>query len=412
MIKLSGLRLEDSKDGAQVRLCADLEHAGDIKPLWFSLDAEYRDCITADRYDAFLTAVLLYAMELGEEIVVEGAVSERLCYAYRHHLGPEVAVLQPVSKVVPIHVASYSRPDAGQRGQAVATGFTGGIDSMFTVLRQLGSDVPPGYRISHLLFTNIGTHGNSHYGDIAKARQLYCDRKRIVRAFAKEAGFDLVEVDSNLHEHLPWRLLSNVITSNIAVAQALQGLFRRFYYPAQFQLAGTLHWEPGDLDSYSPKLVTEMSTEILECRSTDSHYSRIEKTAFLADESLARKYLNVCVTVYGVKGRNCTTDCVKCARTAVTLDLLGRLEDFRDVFDLEKYARNRTRLFRRVLAAADNDVFAAQIVAHARNTGLKWPVAVKLGVAAKRGEQHLRKWLSPLMPPFRALRKAVLGRSI
>ena len=411
MIRLGGLRLEESTDGSEVRLCADLERAGDISPLWFSFGARYRDCITADRYDAFLTASLLYAMELGEEIVVDGAVSERLCYAYRHHLGPEIAILKPELNVVQIHAASYSRQEPEHRGQAVATGFTGGIDSMFTVLRLSGPDIPPDYRISHLLFTNVGTHGNRFYGDIAEARQLYCDRKRIVRAFAKEAGFDLVEVDSNLHEHLPWQLLSNVITSNVAVAQALQGLFQRFYYPAQFRLSETLHWGPGDMEPYSPKLVTEMSTEFLECRSSDSQYSRVEKTAFLANNPLARKYLNVCVTAYGVGGRNCTTDCVKCARTTVTLDVLGRLEDFRDVFDLKKYARHRMRLFRGVLSAADADVFAAQIVAHARNTGFKWPMAVKLRVAAKRGERHLRKWLRPLLPPFRALRKAILGRS-
>lgn len=282
---------------------------------------------------------------------------------------------------------------------------------MFTVLKQLGSDVPPDYRISHLLFNNVGTHGNRCYGDIARARQLYGDRKRIVRAFAKEAGFDLVEVDSNLHEHLPWRLLSNVITSNIAVAQALQGLFQRFYYPAQFQLSETLHWGPGDMEPYSPKLVTEMSTEVLECRSSDSQYSRVEKTVFLADKPLAQKYLNVCVTAYGVEGRNCTTDCIKCARTTVTLDVLGRLEDFRNVFDLKKYARHRMRLFRGILVTANVDVFAAQIVANARNTGFKWPVAVKLRIAAKRGEQRLRKWSRPLRSPFRALRKAILGRS-
>lgn len=411
MIRLSGLRLEESADGPEIRLCADLERTGDVIPLWFSFSSQYRDYITADRYDAFLTALLLYAMELGEEIVIDGAVSERLCYAYRHHLGPEIAILKPELNVVQIRAASYSRQGPEHRGQAVAIGFTGGIDSMFTVLKQLGLDVPPDYRISHLLFTNVGTHGNRNYGDIVEARQLYCDRKRIVRAFAKEAGFDLVEVDSNLHEHLPWRLLSNVITSNIAAAQALQGLFQRFYYPAQFRLTEALHWGPGDMEPYSPKLVTEMSTEVLECRSSDSQYSRVEKTVFLADEPLAQKYLNVCVTAYGVEGRNCTTDCIKCARTTVTLDVLGRLDDFRNVFDLKKYARHRVRLFRGILATAKVDVFAAQIVADALNTGFKWPVAVKLRVAAKRGEQHLRKWLSPLMPPFRALRKAILGRS-
>ena len=111
-------------------------------------------------------------------------------------------------------------------------------------------------------------------------------------------------------------------------------------------------------------------------------------------------------------GRNCTTGCLKCARTTVTLDVLGRLEDFGNVFDLERYARHRQRLLRRVLAAADVDYHATRIIAHARDTGFEWPVAVRLGVAAKRGERYLRKWLRPLMPPFRALRKAVLGRSI
>ena len=402
MIRLTGLRLEESADGTQVRLCAELGRDGKVKPLWLSLDARYRDYLATDRYDAFLTAALLHAMALGEDIAVDGPVSERLCFAYRHNLGPAIALLNPALQAVDICVESFAPPLPA--GDAVGIGYSGGVDSMHALLRLLEEGIEPSFRPTHLLFTNVGTHGNSFYGDIVRSRELFHERLRRIEDFAQEIGLPVIAVDSNWHEQLSWQPLNHVFIFNVAVAQVLQAGLGKFHFPNQADLLSIPSWAPGDLVIYQPALLPWCSTDGLSCLPVDGCYSRVEKTAFLAKQPLAWKYLDVCVTHYGANGRNCVTGCAKCRRTAVAMDVLDQLEHFGGVFDLDKYARHRTRLMRGILASAGSDDYAGELVAYARNAGFKWPVAVTAGAAAKRAERRIRRWLKPAWPLFRALR--------
>ena len=183
MIRLTGLRVVQEAAGATHRLYAELQHDGEVMPLWLSVNSEYRDFIAADRYDCFLTAVLLHAMALGEDIAVEGAVSERLCYGYRNQLGPAIARLNPDLRPVDIHAESYAPPLAA--GKGIGIGYSGGVDSMYALLRLLDERTEPAFRPTHLLFTNVGTHGNSFYGDIDQSRALFQERLHRIDSFAR-----------------------------------------------------------------------------------------------------------------------------------------------------------------------------------------------------------------------------------
>jgi hypothetical protein len=68
---------------------------GGVTTFWRSFGAKLRDFITADRYDPFLTMVLLDTRVLGEDIVVEVTVSERLYYGCVNALILKITVLLP-----------------------------------------------------------------------------------------------------------------------------------------------------------------------------------------------------------------------------------------------------------------------------------------------------------------------------
>jgi hypothetical protein len=63
---------------------------------------------------------------------------------------------------------------------------------------------------------------------------------------------------------------------------------------------------------------------------------RVDKTKIIADWDIAQKHLKVCAK----KGKNCSV-CSKCNRTLMTLDALGKLDLFADVFDINVYKDNR-----------------------------------------------------------------------
>lgn len=65
---------------------------------------------------------------------------------------------------------------------------------------------------------------------------------------------------------------------------------------------------------------------------------RPEKTRAISDLPSARKFLNVCL--FPLANNNCGK-CEKCRRTLLTLDMAGRLENFREVFDIDEYLKTR-----------------------------------------------------------------------
>jgi len=67
--------------------------------------------------------------------------------------------------------------------------------------------------------------------------------------------------------------------------------------------------------------------------------TRLEKTAALADDKITQKYLDVCF-----RFNNCGV-CSKCYRTLITLELIGKLDNFKDCFDLEKFKKNRASAY-------------------------------------------------------------------
>lgn len=59
-------------------------------------------------------------------------------------------------------------------------------------------------------------------------------------------------------------------------------------------------------------------------------------------QSGAQKYLNVCILEKDGNGGNCSR-CTKCARTIITLEAMGKLEQFKDVFDLDVWHKEAFR---------------------------------------------------------------------
>jgi hypothetical protein len=81
--------------------------------------------------------------------------------------------------------------------------------------------------------------------------------------------------------------------------------------------------------------------------------TRIEKIRVIGSDSLSQSHLDVCVGyIYqgrndGSRPANCGR-CSKCVRTILTLEILGRLDNFRPRFDLRNYNNNREALLRKL----------------------------------------------------------------
>jgi hypothetical protein len=89
-----------------------------------------------------------------------------------------------------------------------------------------------------------------------------------------------------------------------------------------------------------PVILPLLGTERLECIASGGLHSRVEKTRRVAEIEESRLYLDVCVSPHNAPEgiTNCGV-CWKCIRTATTLKIFGRLEEFGRAFDLNSFAR-------------------------------------------------------------------------
>ena len=94
-------------------------------------------------------------------------------------------------------------------------------------------------------------------------------------------------------------------------------------------------------------LIHMLSTENTFISLHGSQYSRILKTYLISNHRLAQQYLDVCLSSFDYKYRNnqkinCSC-CEKCMRTQFTLEYFNKLEDFQDVFYLERYFERKEK---------------------------------------------------------------------
>lgn len=133
----------------RARLCSKISENG--KPsytLWFDVDAKYADYLT-ESADAFVVALLPYAMNNSLNISAEAKMSKQLCFQLNEIFIP---VLTKNSKL--FNKISISAKELTQenycRKNASATGFSRGVDSFDTICSLSENRTE---KLSHLTFS-------------------------------------------------------------------------------------------------------------------------------------------------------------------------------------------------------------------------------------------------------------------
>jgi hypothetical protein len=257
--------------------------------------------------DAFLAALLMPAMSLGEELVVDAPVSTRLLRSAR----TVMEIYQAWWELPPVPVKATPELDRGRGQAAVGLFFTTGADCFYSLLKDIDRRAEPAHQpVTDLLFVNFERQSGRDY-------QRLLGR---IRQVAEQTGSRMVVIETNI------RLLTDPFSrweayhgaALAAVALALQGLLGRCLVAASDQYR---HLPP--LGSH-PVLDHLWSTEQLEIVHDGAEASRTDKMERqLARSPLALANLGVCWQ--GRPGENCG-ECEKCLRTMAALELAGALK--------------------------------------------------------------------------------------
>ncbi|MFT7774323.1 hypothetical protein [Roseateles sp.] len=353
----------------------DSTHYGE-QELWFSVRKEFVSYVCVDRLDAFLVAMLYPAMLYGEDIVVEGCVSQRLLFNLNNYAIPLLQGFSDSLKKIKISAVSESKEIYG--GAGVGTGFSAGVDSFCTIYDRYVLEGRPAHKVSSLTFFNVGSNGDwLQHGSTEFTRAKFQTRYAALSKFAEEVGLDFLDVDTNLHFfHHWWHSYSHSLKA-AAVVLLLQKHYSKYYYSsAGMNYSGMLErsafYKNKDIGAYcDPLLLPLLSTESVELVSDGTAYTRSEKVLHVLNYEPVTRYLNVCVD-HVEAWENCSV-CDKCLRTLLTLDVSGNLESFDKIFRLDLYREKRTEYIERQIERMESDPFAADNIKLAQMHGIKLP---------------------------------------
>lgn len=316
------------REGQRTVLAAPITLEGRREEAWFSVEAEYGQYLTEDRADAFVVGFLTTAMRLGEDIQCDAPITRRLYYQLTTYLIPSMAANMEIYHAISIRAPLTDAPLPCEK--AVATGWTGGVDSMYTLIQHLHAR-EPSRRLTHLLVANVGTLESEDN----RAMLAYMTGKAR-RGIAGELGLGVVSVDSNLQILQQEHFLAVAAFRLPAAVLALQKLFGAYYNSAGYEFH-RFSFEQTNSAYYELLPLSCFETDTTVFYSTGGQTPRIRKLQALSDYPLAQKYLHPCIYAEGI---NCGK-CGKCVRTMGALYALGTLEKFSAVFDLDAFHANR-----------------------------------------------------------------------
>lgn len=348
-----------------VRVSADINFNGLKKILFFETARENTEYLCDDKADGFLLGLLAAALKAHSDITVESPVSQRLLYGLSTFLIPALIKMNPEFENINIY-SMHTTNQISNKFNGAATAVSCGIDSFYTILKNLESKIPDSNKLTHLVFFNAGNFG-INYEDSLKE---FHEQIGYVKPACDSLNIPLLWLNSNLMEfvRLPFEQVHTFC--NISCAMILQNLIKIYYYSSGHSIS---KFKLNFSDSSNYDLLNEISlkTEGFEMISFNGLVTRFDKTKYIADSIIVKENLNVCVNSEKVRKEfnkiNCSK-CFKCIRTMISLDILGKLNDYARVFDLDTYYKNKSKYWGdlKYIRWRAKDEFAAEIISNAK----------------------------------------------
>jgi hypothetical protein len=323
-VRVAGIELFriQNQDGELVQLQGvvasdgDPEDAAWFEPfsLWYRFPVWCEPYLSVENGDPFLPPLLVLAMKTGEPLTLPAPVDARLREALPEIQDVLLSFYPRLSRVA-VDTAVRTRPlPATAAGGNVGLFFSMGVDSFYSLLKNVRDHPADARTISHLI--SVNGFDVTYEGDDGEfPPPLLRNFQRVSDAL----GTTLLPVSTNIRRFgvrlTDWPMLHGAALASVALA--LGTLFHRVSIAASTTYDKLYPW------GSHPVLDPLWSTETLGFVHDGCELNTIDKTDVVAASPLALETLRPCAG-YG-RGYNCGR-CEKCLRTMLDLLRLDALE--------------------------------------------------------------------------------------
>lgn len=325
------------RHGEYSRLTCEFDDNGETIELWFEVHSQYEQYLLHERSDAFLICLLWYAMRTGRDIECAAPVTEELLYNIETLLIPSlVKHSNPRLYPTKIHCVAESKKLAN--ANCVSAGLSLGVDSFHAVMNLLNSKYKS-MALTHLCIFNTPVSYTGAMG--AKVDDVRKNRFQVAREAAGEIGLPLVEINSNLSSAILMPHGDANTMMNLSPVFALKKLWKTYYYASTFNIS---MFSVGRGNGFNDLFMAYcLSDSDMRIYIEGIEKTRPEKVANIAEFGMAQKYLHVCVFA----DENCNV-CSQCTRTMIEFEMAGKLDNFKDAFDVDGYLQHRSEHYKRL----------------------------------------------------------------
>lgn len=313
---------------SKMRLVASIKIDDNEKECWFDYPSEYGEYICTERVDAFVVALIPFAMRKGLDIKSIIPISEKLSYQLHNYYIPILSKYQETFKQIDL-TCPCSSENLNTKG-AVGTGISCGIDSFYSVLKHIGIKEKD-YELTHLVTMNVGSFGYQG-GDFSY--RWFQEEAKKARKVSEELNLPLIEINSNLMEIYQENHGFSGTFRMAGAILGLQKLFSKYYISAGFDIKDfdITSEENDDYDLFNLLVGSNESTTFY---STGLEATRFERTKFITQYPVTFDKLTVCMC-----GNDNCGKCEKCMRTLGALYALNSLDKYRGSFDIDQFKKH------------------------------------------------------------------------
>jgi bacterioferritin-associated ferredoxin len=379
-MKLVEVRVESA--GGRIRVTGHIDGAK-VHP-FFAFPREMEPYVSSTA-DAFVPALLLPCLERGESLEVIPPISAQLVSRIPRILDVALALF-PNFHRIGVNLSARERIEA-PTGKAIASLFSGGVDSFYSLLKGFGPEGNPSARPTHLFFMR----GLEQRLDESAGADATL---RVVEEAAQSAGVGVLWGETNLRMlfGLNYELYYHA-AALVGAALSLSCGIRRLLVPSTFSNGQLIPW------GSHPLLDELWSTETTQIVHHGAEARRVDKIAMLVrNHRSTLRTLRVCLK--NQAGPNNCGRCQKCARTMMALEILGALAG----------SPTFPEISRKTLAhwlRADNPIFVAELHDFSRGTGSSASFEFLTGVMRSQKRRHAVKALIESTPMLGGFMPAV-----
>ena len=351
----------------KTRLVASLRGCS-VENIFFEVESKYKDYLCWEDADAFLLMLIEYAQLSSCNLVFEAPITPLLLdYVNEYYIPLLSSNIRHYSRInvkAPVKIKETSLV-----GAAVGTGFSAGVDSFYTVYKQLETKIQK-LKLTHVLFVNVGAQTYLY----EESCKIFDDKSRRLRESALQIDekLDFIEMNTNCLQ-LYSKYIGKGFTGpdarkTCSCVVAMKKLFSTYYFSngptlERFEFSSK---DPAHFDLFTLFMMSKSGVNFY-LRGIETP-KRIDKLKYIVDKESVQNNLSVCVDT------NCGI-CEKCVRTEFELYAMGKLGDFKKVFDTEYFYKHKIILFAKYLSLREEKKlgFIKEIEEEARRNRIHLP---------------------------------------